>query len=46
LDEGNGAQRQWRRYESGESARETYAATVSETCSTYATTEAALSGCR
>jgi carboxylate-amine ligase len=46
LEEGNGAQRQWRRHEAGESARDTYAAIVGETCSSYATTEAALSGCR
>jgi carboxylate-amine ligase len=46
LDDGNGAQRQWRRQEAGEGSRETYATTVSETCSTYATTAAALSGCR
>jgi glutamate---cysteine ligase / carboxylate-amine ligase len=46
LEDGNGAQRQWRRHEAGETARETYAAVVSETCSTYATTAAALSGCR
>jgi carboxylate-amine ligase len=46
LDDGNGAQRQWRRHETRESARETYAAFVGETCSTYATTAAALSGCR
>jgi glutamate---cysteine ligase / carboxylate-amine ligase len=45
LEDGNGAQRQWRRYEAGENARDTYAATVGETCSTYATTAAALSGC-
>jgi glutamate---cysteine ligase / carboxylate-amine ligase len=46
LEDGNGAQRQWRRQEAGESARETYAAAIGETCSTYATTAAALSGCR
>jgi carboxylate-amine ligase len=46
LDEGNGAQRQWRGYEAGERARESYAASVAETCATYATTAAALSGCR
>lgn len=46
LGDGNGAQRQWRRHEAGASAREMYEAAVGETCSTYATTAAALSGCR
>ncbi len=35
LDEGNGAQRQWRRHEAGESQRDIYAASVAETCATY-----------
>jgi carboxylate-amine ligase len=46
LDDGNGAQRQWRRQEIGESARDVYSGVVGETCTTYATTAAALSGCR
>jgi carboxylate-amine ligase len=36
LEEGNGAQRQWLRHELGESARDIYAASVGETCATYA----------
>ena len=35
LEQGNGAQRQWRRHESGEPASEIYAATVAETCVSY-----------
>jgi carboxylate-amine ligase len=35
LERGNGAQRQWRRHEAGESSRDIYAADVAETCSTY-----------
>jgi carboxylate-amine ligase len=35
LEEGNGAQRQWRRHDAGQPAREIYAADVAETCSTY-----------
>jgi carboxylate-amine ligase len=36
LDGGNGAQRQWRRHEAGESMRDIYAASVEETAGTYA----------
>jgi carboxylate-amine ligase len=36
LDGGNGAQRQWRRQEAGDHAREIYAALVEETRTTYA----------
>jgi glutamate---cysteine ligase / carboxylate-amine ligase len=36
LDAGNGAERQWRRHEAGEPARETLAAAVAETRATYA----------
>jgi carboxylate-amine ligase len=36
LDGGNGAQRQWRRHEAGESMRDIYAASVEETAATYA----------
>jgi carboxylate-amine ligase len=36
LDSGNGAQRQWRRHEAGEPPRDIYAASVAETCATYA----------
>jgi glutamate---cysteine ligase / carboxylate-amine ligase len=36
LDSGNGAQRQWRRHEAGGDARETFAAAVEETRSSYA----------
>jgi glutamate---cysteine ligase / carboxylate-amine ligase len=35
LSEGNGAQRQWRRHERGDQARDIYAASVAETCATY-----------
>jgi carboxylate-amine ligase len=35
LEQGNGAQRQWRRHESGEPANEIYADTVAETCASY-----------
>ena len=35
LEQGNGAQRHWRRHESGEPASEIYAATVAETCASY-----------
>jgi carboxylate-amine ligase len=35
LVNGNGAQRQWRRHQAGEPAREIFAADVAETCSTY-----------
>ncbi len=35
LSEGNGAQRQWRRHERGDPARDIYAASVAETCATY-----------
>jgi len=38
LDEGNGAQRQWRAHEAGIGARELYAGIVSETRDTYAPT--------
>jgi carboxylate-amine ligase len=46
LEGGNGAQRQWRRKEAGEGSREVYAATVEETCSTFAPALAAAGGCR
>jgi carboxylate-amine ligase len=36
LDGGNGAQRQWRREEAGVGMRDTFAATVDETCRSYA----------
>jgi glutamate---cysteine ligase / carboxylate-amine ligase len=36
LDSGNGAQRQWRRHEAGDSIREIYADGVAETCTTFA----------
>jgi glutamate---cysteine ligase / carboxylate-amine ligase len=45
LDAGNGAQRQWRRHEAGEDAREIYADTVAETCATYAETPAGVGAC-
>jgi carboxylate-amine ligase len=35
LGDGNGAQRQWRRHEEGESARAIFAASVADTCATY-----------
>jgi carboxylate-amine ligase len=35
LEHGNGAQRQWRRYEAGQSAQEIYGTDVAATCSTY-----------
>jgi carboxylate-amine ligase len=35
LDEGNGAQRQWRAHEAGADLRDTFAATVAETRETY-----------
>jgi carboxylate-amine ligase len=38
LEEGNGAQRQWRRHEAGEEASEIFAAAVEETRTTYAST--------
>jgi len=36
LEDGNGAQRQWRAHEAGESQREIFAAGVAETCASYA----------
>jgi carboxylate-amine ligase len=36
LESGNGAQRQWRRHEAGDDARQIYADIVGETCATYA----------
>jgi carboxylate-amine ligase len=45
LDTGNGAQRQWRRHEAGEEPRQIYAATVAETCATYAETPAGVGAC-
>jgi carboxylate-amine ligase len=44
LDRGNGAQRQWRRHEAGEPARDIYAASVEETCATYSDLGAKLCG--
>lgn len=38
LDEGNGAQRQWRAHEAGDSDRSIFAASVVDTCSTYGET--------
>ena len=35
LTEGNGAQRQWRRHEEGESMRQIYAASVADACASY-----------
>jgi carboxylate-amine ligase len=40
LEHGNGAQRQWRRHESGEPVSEIYAATVADTCASYGDAEA------
>jgi carboxylate-amine ligase len=45
LETGNGAQRQWRRHEAGDEAREIYADIVSETCATYAETPAGVGAC-
>jgi glutamate---cysteine ligase / carboxylate-amine ligase len=36
LANGNGAQRQWRRHQDGESAREIFTSEVAETCATFA----------
>jgi carboxylate-amine ligase len=44
LDRGNGAQRQWRRHEAGEPARDIYAASVEETRATYSDLGAKLCG--
>jgi glutamate---cysteine ligase / carboxylate-amine ligase len=44
LEQGNGAQRQWRRHESGEPASEIYAATVAETCVSYSDSRAGVCG--
>jgi carboxylate-amine ligase len=44
LELGNGAQRQWRRHESGETASEIYAATVAETCVSYGDSQAGVCG--
>jgi carboxylate-amine ligase len=44
LDSGNGAQRQWRRHEAGETARDIYAADVGDTCATYTHPSAHLCG--
>ena len=44
LEQGNGAQRQWLRHESGDSARDIYAASVAATCATYA--ELSAGACR
>jgi len=45
LETGNGAQRQWRRHEAGDEAREIYSDIVSETCATYAETPAGVGAC-
>jgi carboxylate-amine ligase len=44
LEEGNGAQRHWRRHESGEPMSEIYAATVAETCVSYGDLRAGVCG--
>jgi carboxylate-amine ligase len=44
LSEGNGAQRQWRCHDDGESARSIFAASVAETCATYARAKEAVCG--
>jgi carboxylate-amine ligase len=44
LEQGNGAQRQWRRHESGEPASEIYAATVAQTCISYGDSRAGVCG--
>ena len=46
LETGNGAQRQWRRYEAGEEAHKTYAAAVEETRNTYAPVSETVGCCR
>jgi carboxylate-amine ligase len=45
LESGNGAQRQWRRHESGDDARQIYADIVGETCATYAETPVGVGAC-
>jgi carboxylate-amine ligase len=45
LDSGNGAQRQWRRYEGGEDERQIYADIVGETCASYAETPVGVGAC-
>jgi carboxylate-amine ligase len=45
LDSGNGAQRQWRRHEAGDDARQIYADIVAQTCETYAETPAGVGAC-
>jgi hypothetical protein len=45
LDSGNGAQRQQRRHEAGESMRDVYATAVAETCASYAETPAGVGAC-
>ena len=44
LANGNGAQRQWRRHQAGESAREIFGADVAETCSTFGEAGAGVCG--
>jgi carboxylate-amine ligase len=45
LDGGNGAQRQWRRHESGDSMGAIYATSVAETCATYAEARSGVGAC-
>jgi carboxylate-amine ligase len=45
LDIGNGAQRQWRRHEAGESMRDIYATGVGETRASFAETPAGVGAC-
>jgi glutamate---cysteine ligase / carboxylate-amine ligase len=44
LANGNGAQRQWRRHQAGESSREIFAADVAETCATFGAAGAEVCG--
>jgi glutamate---cysteine ligase / carboxylate-amine ligase len=45
LDSGNGAQRQWRRHQAGDSMRAIYADGVAETCATFAETPVGVGAC-
>jgi glutamate---cysteine ligase / carboxylate-amine ligase len=45
LESGNGAQRQWRRHEADDDARQVYGDIVGETCATYAETPAGVGAC-
>jgi carboxylate-amine ligase len=45
LDSGNGAQRQWRGHEAGDGPRAIFAASVAETCATYAEAPAGVGVC-